>query len=72
MRKGPTMRLLCLIGPYSGQVLEYPQVIGQNLLDTGYARHPDEEVATPVLETATLPKAETPEAPRRPRRKRTP
>lgn len=62
-----------LIGPYAGQLRQFPDHVAENLIDTGFGEYP---TATEVeeylrwlngdVETATLPTEETPEAPRPP------
>ena len=58
------IRLLCKVGAYAGQVVEYPFHVAENLLQNGLAeRLPDGEGLGPRLETASQPTRETPEWP---------
>lgn len=69
------MKLLrCRVGPYSGQLIEYPEHVADNLLQNGMAEKPtDEEVAAyygPAEEQAVAPPVEVPEKPKRARRRK--
>lgn len=56
-----TMRLLCKVGPYAGQVLTYPKAVGEALLATGQAELPPEATERPPVEVADAPPVEVPE-----------
>jgi len=58
------MRLLCKVGAYAGQVVNYSQHAGENLLQNGMAeRLPDDWVDPNEVETADTPPGDTPEWP---------
>lgn len=54
------IRLLCKVGAYAGQIVEYPTHVAENLLQNGLAERPPEGVDLgPRLETAALAGKET-------------
>lgn len=55
-----TVKMVCLVGPYQGQVLEYPRHVAEALLSSGQVREPEPESA-PAVERATVPRPETPD-----------
>lgn len=60
-RSGGTRKLICMVGPYAGKLIDYAVPVAEALLDTGQARHPtDDELAAGgvVAETATAPEGE--------------
>jgi hypothetical protein len=60
------MRLLrCRVGPYDGQLIEYPEHVAENLLQNGLADEPSHAETAAFYgwgeaETATPPKAKAP------------
>ena len=52
MPRQMTINLVCKVGPYAGQVLEYPQHVGEALLATGQAEVPS---LAPRREAETRP-----------------